>query len=102
MLLHVEPEESYYLLCDALPEDKNLRVRLQQEKLVGAGRTTVSLSHTHITSLILTTHRPLCSPSGHSDITNYGHVSAFLTVHYTVVLLQYQHNGYTIIKIIVQ
>ncbi|KAK2187562.1 hypothetical protein NP493_162g07030 [Ridgeia piscesae] len=29
----VEPEESYYLLCDALPEDKNLRVRLQQEKL---------------------------------------------------------------------
>ncbi|KAI0221927.1 hypothetical protein LSAT2_026809 [Lamellibrachia satsuma] len=29
----VEPEESYYLLCDALPEDKNLRVKLQKDKL---------------------------------------------------------------------
>ena len=29
-----EPSEVYYMLCDALPEDKDLRMKLQQQRLV--------------------------------------------------------------------
>ena len=33
-LFFAAPSEYFYLLCDALPEDKEIRQKLQEEKLV--------------------------------------------------------------------
>ena len=34
-IIITDPQEDYYLLCDALPEDKDVRHKLQVQKLVG-------------------------------------------------------------------
>ena len=38
LLQDIGPKEQYYLLCDALPEDRQLREKLQNEKLVSEWR----------------------------------------------------------------
>lgn len=34
IVVYTVPSEQYYLLSDKLPEDRELRIRLQQQKLV--------------------------------------------------------------------
>lgn len=37
ILTDIGPKIQYFLLCDSLPEDRNLREDLQRQRLVGLG-----------------------------------------------------------------
>ena len=37
VLTDIGPKIQYFLLCDSLPEDRNLREDLQRQRLVGLG-----------------------------------------------------------------
>ena len=40
LIICTGPKEFYSLLCDALPEDKQLRMKLQKEKLASISQST--------------------------------------------------------------
>lgn len=65
ILTDIGPKIQYFLLCDSLPEDRNLREDLQHQRLVGLGVSYLllnlySLTQEYMFSILLSMHFLRC------------------------------------------